>query len=960
MKLLNNAIVDDYYDVVVVGAGNGGLTAAAMLAKKGFKVCIVEQHYIPGGCVTSIRRKGIAFDVGAAMLFGWNPETGYKPHVYVMNELQEDINMIPHDSIYRMHLLGKEVTFWRDFEKYFKELVAIFPHQEKPLRDLYKEFLSVYDTLVQGIGALYAPSFEDWKKILPKVLKNVKGVVGLIRNLDRPIQDLLDKYGITDPDLIGLFDFLIATFFTTTCRETPAIMAPVLFIDTHKGGCFYPEGSPQMLPNKMEKAIEKFGGHLIYKHYVEEIVMDKGKATGIRLDDGTLIRGKYIISNATVWNLYGKLIKPEHIKPDRYKWAQSFVPTLSIFILYAGVKAEVIPKDFRSIEVFIEDPRNFAAPNKTFFLFIPTIDDPSIAPEGYHSLSILCPGSNRNWPTYDDPKYRTGDYYKAKEEEADRVLTALEKYIPGIKKAIVTLEVGTAGTMERFTLKNWGCVAGPKQMIGQHMFKRPGARTEWKNVFMVGDSCTFGEGVVSTCSSGISAANAILKDEKMDTYEIWGHEKQYVHLVEGKKRIDYPKKDEELNMEKAQRLSMECNWCEHAYDQRCTKNCPAGIDVSGFIRRIEAGNITGAAREIREMNPLGEICGIICPAEKFCQSKCYRAEYAKEPVEIPRLQAWVCKEAGTDGFNKKISESNGKSVAVIGAGPAGISCAHYLAMLGFKVDVFDKSQKKGGMLSQVIPDFRLSDQVIEREFEGINFNTISWNYGKELGKDIHLADLKTKYNAVFLAPGLWHGKKLNVPGIPNESYDALSFIKAYRDKQPKPIGKMVVIIGGGSVAVDAASVAKKLGAQSIKLVCLECYEEMPCLNSEKEELKQLGVELLTSWGPKAVVNKKVQMIGCCKVYDQNRNFCPEFDESKQSEVEFDTLIMAVGQELAPELKAYLEKEFGTVKLKVDESMKVIGTENIFAGGDIIRGAGTVVQAVADGRKAAIAIDTLCK
>ncbi len=477
---------------------------------------------------------------------------------------------------------------------------------------------------------------------------------------------------------------------------------------------------------------------------------------------------------------------------------------------------------------------------------------------------------------------------------------------------------------------------------------------------MVGDSCTFGEGVVSTCSSGISAANAILKDEKMDTYEIWGHDKQYVHLVEGKKRIPYPKKDEELNIEKAQRLSMECNWCEHAYDQRCSKHCPAGVDVSGFIRRIEAGNITGAAREIREMNPLGEICGTICPAERLCQSKCYRTEYAGAPVEIPRLQAWACKQAGTEGFNKKISEPNGKSVAIIGAGPAGISCAHYLAMLGFKVDVFDKCQKKGGMLSQVIPEFRLSEDIIARELEGINFNTISWNFGKELGKDIFLADLKTNYNAVFLATGLWNGKRLNIPGIPNDAYDALSFIKSYREKQPKAIGKRVVVIGGGSVAIDAASVAKRLGAQSIKLICLECYEEMPCLNSEKEELKQLGVELLTSWGPKAVENRKIKLVGCCKVYDQNKNFCPEFDESKQSEVEFDSLIMAVGQELNQELKSYLEKEFGTSKLKVDESMLVASTKNIFAGGDIIRGAGTVVQAVADGRKAAIGIEKICK
>jgi carotene isomerase len=758
MKILDNCVIEDEYDVIVVGAGNGGVNAAALLGKKGFKTLVIEQHYIPGGCCTAIRRKGIAFDVGAAMLFGWNPETSYKPHVYVMNEIEEPIDMIPHDAIYRMQILGdKTITFWRDFDKFFAEITAVFPHQKEQLGKLYKEFFDCYETLVQGIGCLYAPTEIDWKVLLPKVMKRMRGVIGLIRNLDKSIQDLLDKYGITDKHLIGVFDFLIATFFTTTCAETPAIMGPVLFADTHRGGCFYPSGSPQMLPNKLEKGIEKFDGQIIYRHKVDEILMEKNYAIGVRLDDGTIIKSKYVISDTTIWNLYGGLIKKEYIKPKRYEWAQHFIPTMGLIILYMGVKAEVIPKDFHSIMVWIEDLNKFDSAGGTLFAFIPSLDDPSIAPEGTHSLSILVPGSNKKWPSPSDPFYKSEEYNKWKQEEADKVIDHLEKYIPGIRKAIITLEIATPTTLERFTLKNWGCVAGPKQMLGQHMFKRPSARTEWDNVLMVGDSTTFGEGVVSTTSSAITAVNAILKDNEMPTYEDYKQNKLYVNLIKGKQRIPIPKPTETLTGPGAERLSMECNWCPDSKNKRCMNDCPAGVDVLNFIRRIEAGNYTGAARSIREMNPLGEICGTICPAEKLCQKNCYRKEYEKGPVEIPRLQAWVCKEAGKEGFSKHIAPLNGLKVAVVGAGPAGLSCAYFLARLGYSVDIYEKKSNKGGMLTSVIPTFRLPEEAIQRDLNGICLSSMNFIYGKTLGKDIKVSQLSKEYNAVFLAPGLWSG-----------------------------------------------------------------------------------------------------------------------------------------------------------------------------------------------------------
>ena len=953
MKLLEDAVIKNRYDVIVVGAGVGGLTAAALLAKRGLNVLVLEQHYIPGGCCTAIRRKDVAIDVGAALLFGWEGENSV--HRFVMNELEEEIDMIPHDAAYRIHLGGKTVTFWRDLNRYLDELTALFPKQDREIRSLYRECQDLYEVMM-GMSRYPVPPTEIPPfEVVKMALRDPFGMAKMRRLMSMSGEDLLRKY-ITDPDLADFFDFLVASCTTCTVKESPASMVVAIFMNIHLGGTCYPSGSPQMLPNKLEKALEKFGGQIVYRKMVDEILIDRNRACGVRLSDGTEILADCVVSNADVWKLYGTLIKPRHIKPERMKWAQRFEPTPGILVLYLSVREEAVPKGTYPIEFYVRNLHDVHDGN--FMVYFPSLEDPSVAPPGTHSITVM--GSSQiDWPRPTDPLYRSQEYRKRKEEETQKVLDCLEQnYLPKLKENIISLDAGTPSTIERFTLKYKGNIGGPKVSTKQFFFNRLRARSEWKNLYCVGDSTTMGEGVLSVTMSGVGAANRILKDKGLSVYRPRSFSKQYVSMVAGRPWIPSPDPAEPITEKSARRISRDCQHCEKP---ECREACPANIETSQFARRIESGNFVGAARVLREVNPLSEICGYVCPAEKLCEKKCSRLEFDSRPVRIRDLHRWVCGHVGGfEGWDRRMAPRNGRKVAVVGAGPVGLSCAHYLARLGYLVDIVDKAGKPGGMLTHGIPDFRLPSEVVEREFGGLCLPGMSFEYGKALGQDFSVAKLERKYQAVFLAPGLWSGRTLAIPGLEKlKTSDALSFLKFCREAGRGDVGEDVVVIGGGSVASDVALSAVRFGARRVRLVCLEKAEEMPCLKSEIAELRNAGIEIKNGWGPQEVPSEsRMRFIRCLSAFDEKGNFRPVFDGSSTLDLEVDRVIFAVGQQAEPSLAKYLAEEFGMEGvLKVDpRTMQVIGRSRVFAGGDIVRGAGTVVEAVADGRRAAMAID----
>jgi NADPH-dependent glutamate synthase beta subunit-like oxidoreductase len=429
-------------------------------------------------------------------------------------------------------------------------------------------------------------------------------------------------------------------------------------------------------------------------------------------------------------------------------------------------------------------------------------------------------------------------------------------------------------------------------------------------------------------------------------------------MIDGRPWTPTPDPGEPITEEAAMRIGRDCQHCE---EPECLSACPAGIETSLFARRIESGNFVGAARVLREVNPLSEVCGYICPAEQFCEKKCSRLDFSDRPVRIRELHGWVCGHVSRfEGWERAVAAQNGRKVAVVGAGPAGLTCGHYLARLGYQVDIMDKAKGPGGMLTHAVPDFRLPDEIVEREIDGLSLPGMSFRFGKALGKDFTVADLEEDYHAVFLAPGLWSGRKLDIPGLePSKMTDGLSFLQFCRRNGKGKVGKNVVVIGGGSVASDAAVSAKRSGAKEVTLVCLEGPEEMPCLKSEVAEMKNHGIKIENGWGPKAAPSKsRLTFVRCTSVFDASGQFCPSFDDSNTKELDLDQVILAVGQRAEPALAKYLKKEFGTDDgLEVDpHTMQVVGRRGVFAGGDIVRGAGTVAEAVGDGRRAAVAID----
>lgn len=398
-------------------------------------------------------------------------------------------------------------------------------------------------------------------------------------------------------------------------------------------------------------------------------------------------------------------------------------------------------------------------------------------------------------------------------------------------------------------------------------------------------------------------------------------------------------------------------WAERKKDLvPCTSTCPVGVEVPRYVRLIAQGKFAEAAAVVRERLPLPTIVGYICPHP--CEEKCRRAE-VNEPIAICNIKRFAA-EHDTGLWQKKVKASppTGKRVAVVGSGPAGLTAAYYLSRLGHSVAILEALPQAGGMMRVGIPNYHLPRQVLDAEIDtikkaGVEIRT---NYKVESLDEL----FQQGYEAIMLAVGLFKSRTLPVPGIEQEGVLlALPFLRRVNEGQLPSIGRKVVVVGGGGVAIDVARCARRLKAE-VELVCLEDSHQMPALPWDIAKTKEEGVNIHNCWGPKRILVENgrvtgVEMKRCTAVFDAQGRFSPCYDETITSILTCDTVILAIGQ--AADLELVKGRGLDSRGLlAADKETCRTADPRIFAGGDCVTGPASVVEAIAQGRQAAISID----
>lgn len=426
---------------------------------------------------------------------------------------------------------------------------------------------------------------------------------------------------------------------------------------------------------------------------------------------------------------------------------------------------------------------------------------------------------------------------------------------------------------------------------------------------------------------------------------------------------DYPANFADLHPPlSAHEALVEADRCYFCYDAPCMNACPTSIDIPLFIREISTGNPNGAARTILSQNIMGGMCARVCPTETLCEEVCVREIAEDKPVRIGMLQRYatdnLVKTAGTQPFPR--AAATGRQIAVVGAGPAGISCAHRLAMHGHDVTVFEARPKGGGLNEYGIAAYKATDAFAQRELDFIlSIGGISVEYGKALGRDVHLAGLTERYDAVFLAMGLPNVNDLGLEGEDAEGcLDAVAYISDLRqseDLSRLPVGRRVVVIGGGMTAIDVAVQSKLLGAEDVTICYRRGKEAMSASEYEQDLALTHGVVIRRHLRPKALKrNADGAVIGIEMEYTCQTDGTLA-GTGEMIELPADQVFKAIGQAGNSTSFSGAGIEIEKSRIKVD-ALRRTGNPKIWAGGDCIAGGDDLtVVAVEDGKVAAESI-----
>jgi dihydropyrimidine dehydrogenase (NAD+) subunit PreT len=411
----------------------------------------------------------------------------------------------------------------------------------------------------------------------------------------------------------------------------------------------------------------------------------------------------------------------------------------------------------------------------------------------------------------------------------------------------------------------------------------------------------------------------------------------------------------------------EANRCLYCYDSPCMKACPTHIDISTFIKKIATGNVKGSAKTILASNWIALTCAKACPVDVLCEGACVYNERGEKPIEIGRLQRFAIDSYFANGMPKLFTPApkNGKSVGIIGGGPAGLACSAELALMGYDVTVYEGKSAPGGLDTWGIAPYKMKFQDSMNEVKliesfGVKIKTEMW-----IGKNISTTDLEKSHDALFIGVGLGISPDLNIPGEDLTGvHDALEFIEKVTTRKwsSVDVGRRVAVIGAGNTAIDAATEAKRLGAEQVMIIYRRSEEEMSAYDFEYELAKSDGIIFHFLTAPKRIIgNGTVEAIECTRMNlgapDAKGKRSPQTIPNSEFQIPVDMVIKSIGQKANQSILSQVQNlTTDNGKIVVNPETHQTSNPKYFAGGDCINGGKEVVNAAADGKRAAHGID----